>query len=201
MISIEILTKHVAAAKQQDREAFIFLFNHTKDYIYSVAYSLTQDTQEAQDIVQEVYLRVWMHLSDLHEDRSFLRWIHSITFNISQDHLRQKKQEQNALASAAEDMMLQKTSFDEWFLRSWKQEIIRDMVQALPEEQRDAVYLFYFQDRTVGEIAAIQNCSINTVKSRLYYARNTLQKLIEAEEKKTAVFSLGSCEKKKKKGA
>ena len=190
MISIEILTKHVAAAKQQDREAFIFLFNHTKDYIYSVAYSLTQDTQEAQDIVQEVYLRVWMHLSDLHEDRSFLRWIHSITFNISQDHLRQRLQEQNALASAAEDLVLQKTSFDEWFLRSWKQEIIRDMVQALPEEQRDAIYLFYFQDRTVGEIAAIQNCSINTVKSRLYYARNTLQKLIEAEEKKTGELRL-----------
>ncbi len=190
MISIEILTKHVAAAKQQDREAFTFLFDHTKDYTYSIAYSLLQDTQEAQDIVQEVYLRVWMHLSDLHEDRSFLRWLHSITFNISQDHLREKMQQQNALNSAAEDLVLQKTSFDEWFLRSWKQETIRDMVQALPEEQREAVYLFYFQDRTVGEIAAIQNCSINTVKSRLFYARNTLQKLIETEEKKTGEMHL-----------
>ncbi len=190
MISIEVLTKHVAAAKQQDRDAFTFLFNHTKDYTYSIAYSLTQDTQESQDIVQEVYLRVWMHLSDLQEDRSFLRWLHSITFNISQDHLRQKMNRQNALDSAAEDFWLQKTSFDEWFMQSWKQELIRDMVQALPEEQREAVYLYYFQDRTVGEIAAMQNCPINTVKSRLFYARNTLQKLIEAEEKRTGNLHL-----------
>ncbi len=190
MISIEILTKHVAAAKQQDRDAFTFLFNHTKDYTYSIAYSLTQDTQESQDIVQEVYLRVWVHLSDLQEDRSFLRWLHSITFNISQDHLRQKTSRQNALDSAAETFVLQKTSFDEWFMQSWKQELIRDMVQALPEEQREAVYLYYFQDRTVGEIAAMQNCPINTVKSRLFYARNTLQKMIEAEEKRTGSLHL-----------
>lgn len=190
MISIEILTKHVAAAKQQDRDAFTFLFNHTKDYTYSIAYSLTQDAQESQDIVQEVYLRVWIHLSDLQEDRSFLRWLHSITFNISQDHLRQKTNRQNALSAAAEEFVLQKTSFDEWFMQSWKQELIRDMVQALPEEQREAVYLYYFQDRTVGEIAAMQNCPINTVKSRLFYARNTLQKMIEAEEKQTGSLHL-----------
>lgn len=185
MINIEIITKYVAAAKEGDREAFTFLFNQTKDYTYSIAVSLISDMQEAQDIVQEVYLRVWLRLPDLREDRSFLRWLHSITFNIAQDHLRQRTQQQNALESAVDDILLQKTSFDEWFLRSWKQEAIREMVEALPTEQREAVYLFYFQDRTIGEIAVIQNCSINTVKSRLYYARNTLQKLIEAEEKRT----------------
>lgn len=190
MINIDNLTKQVAAAKQQDRDAFASLFDETKDYTYSIACSLTQDTQEAQDIVQEVYLRVWLHLSDLQEERSFLRWLHSITFNITQDHLRRKIQQQNALDSAAETLVLQKTSFDEWFLRTWKKETIGDMVQALPEKQKEAVYLFYFLDRTVGEIAAIQNCSVNTVKSRLFYARNTLQKLIEEEENRTGRLHL-----------
>ena len=190
MINLEILAKYVAAAKQQNREAFTFLFNQTKDYTYNIALSLLSDAQEAQDIVQEVYLRVWLRLPELREDRSFLRWLHTITFNISQDHLRQRIQEQNALDSAVQDVILQKNTFDEWFLTAWKHETICDMVQALPDVQREAIQLFYFQNRTVGEIAVIQNCSINTVKSRLFYARNTLQKLIEDEEKRTGEMHL-----------
>ena len=144
MINIDVLSNYVAAAKKQDRDAFTALFQYTKDYTYGIALSFLSDEEEAQDIVQEVYLRVWLHLPDLREDRSFLRWLHSITFNISQDHLQQRALQKKAINSAAEELFLQKSTFDEWMLKSWKQETIHEMVATLPDVQREAVYLFYF---------------------------------------------------------
>ena len=190
MIDIDILTEYVVKARQQDADAFAKVFDLTKDYVYSLACSMIENTAEAQDVVQEVYLKVWLHLEHLREERSFLRWLHSITFNICQDHLRQHVQEHRLLQSVGGDVLSKTCTFDEWFQKSWRQETVRAMIDALPADQRDAVHLYYFQNRTVGEIAVIRNCSINTVKSRLYYARNTLQKLIEAEERKTGRMHL-----------
>ncbi|MBE6656807.1 MAG: sigma-70 family RNA polymerase sigma factor [Ruminococcaceae bacterium] len=189
-MDIEILTEYVVKAKQGDSDAFTTVFQLTKDYVYSAACALLKNETEAQDVVQEVYLKVWLHLGSLREERSFLRWIHSITFNICQDHLQQHTQDGKLIYVISEEAKLQKTTFDEWFQKSWLQDTIREMIDALPNEQKEAVYLFYFQDRSVGEIAVIQDCPINTVKSRLFYARNTLEKLIEAEEKRTGQMHL-----------
>ena len=97
MIDIDILTEYVVKARQQDADAFAKVFDLTKDYAYSLACSMIENTAEAQDVVQEVYLKVWLHLEHLREERSFLRWLHSITFNICQDHLRQHVQEHRLL--------------------------------------------------------------------------------------------------------
>ena len=190
MIDLEALTQYVKKAKTGDSAAFAALFEATKDYTYAIAYALLEDLCEAQDVVQETYLKVYLQLDTLRDDRSFLRWLHTITYNLTQDHIRSHTQERLALAEVAEQKRNTQLTLDEWMMDTWKQDIIRDMIKALPPEQQEVIRLYYFQNRSVGEIAVLQDCPINTVKSRLFYARNTLQKLIEAEEERTGRMHL-----------
>ncbi len=184
MIDLDRLTVAVVKAKEKDGDAFTYIFEETHNYTYAIACSLLDDPEEAKDVVQETFLKVFLSLSSLQDDRSFLRWLHTITFNICQDHLRVHAREHDTASSMISDQS-SVVPLDEFMQLSWNQELIRDMIRALPNEQRDAVYLYYYKNRTIGEIAVIQDVSIGTVKSRLYYARNTLQRLIEAEEKRT----------------
>ena len=192
MIDMDRLTREVAKARERDNDAFTYIFENTKDYTYSIAFSLINNYTEAQDIVQETYLKVYLSLSGLQDDRSFLRWLHTITFNICQDHLREHAKQNAAIAAYTEEQHDSLTAFDldDWMQKSWNRELIRDMIAVLPEEQQQVIYLYYYKNHSVGEIAVIQNVSQNTVKSRLFYARNTLQKLIEAEEARTGRMHL-----------
>lgn len=176
------LAEHVARFKNNDESAFVRIYELTSNLVYNIACSALRDMDEAQDVVQEVFIKVYTRIDTLRDNYSFIRWLHVITSNTCQDHIKSRSAFQiSAEADSAGD---DPDQFNIWFENQCRQEILSDMIRALPPEQMRTVYRYYYDQLSLGDIAALDNCSINTVKSRLYYARNTLRLAIEAEEKR-----------------
>ena len=145
-----------------------------------------------EDMFHEAFMKAIGNLDKFDESRSFQAWFDVILANTCKSYLRKKKPE--LMSEYADEDGETDEAFGELSTignpeENWDQkelrEIIKNLLEELSEEQREAVILYYYQNMPVSEIAEHQNCSQETVKSRLFQARNKLKVSIEAYEKKT----------------
>ncbi len=153
-----------------------------------------------EDMLHEAFLKAVGNLDKFDESRPFQAWFDVILANTCKSYLRRKKPE--LLAEHAEEDMEPDEAFgelstignpEEVLDQEELRQIIKKLLDELSEEQREAVILYYYQSMPVAQIAEHQNCSQETVKSRLFQARNKLKTAVEAYEKKTntKLHSLG----------
>lgn len=145
-----------------------------------------------EDMFHEAFMKAIGNLDKFDESRSFQAWFDVILANTCKSYLRRKKPE--LMSEYADEDGETDEAFGELSTignpeENWDQkelrQIIKGLLEELSEEQREAVILYYYQNMPVSEIAEHQNCSQETVKSRLFQARNKLKVSIEAYEKKT----------------
>jgi RNA polymerase sigma factor (sigma-70 family) len=142
---------------------FAFLFRKFGDY--HLAYDLTQ----------EVFIRVLKTLSGYREYGRFEHWLIKITVNVSRDYFRSRefKEKTGTVEYADSDMDSHVTNL---FESSLEYREIRESVLSLPEDQRDAVILYYYNGYKIREISKITNAREATVKSRIHQAIGKLRK-------------------------
>ena len=172
------LIRWVREAKAGNEEAFAYIYRDTCSLVYNIACTSLGDPERAKDIVSEVYIRVFRHLQQLREDSSFVQWLSVIAHHCCADYKRESADEEKAplLARVLEDEV------EEWHRREALHSTVQEVLSLLPESQQRAVQYVYFHQLSVGQAAALENCSIGTLKSRLYYARETLRRAITEEE-------------------
>lgn len=176
------LLELIERAKCGDEEAFARIFDDTHSMVYNIACSAIRDPEEAKDVVSEVYIRVFRYLPTLRDGRSFIRWLTVITHNVCTDH-------QHEMEGCGQGGALPEPPGEDdielWHKKEALQSVVQRIMGLLPEAQQRAVNYVYFHQLTVGQAAALENCSVNTIKSRLFYARATLRRAIEEEERRT----------------
>ena len=192
MITQEIIKK----AQQGDSDAFTRIYNETIKTAYYVAKRILLDEQAVEDVLQESYIAVYEHLGD-YKAGNFQGWVDTIVANRSKNYLRKKnpilfsqmETEDNINIEFEEEKIEfrpdEKVDYDE------TKRLVMEIVDGLSDEQRLAVILFYFEQRSVKEIAEICECSENTVKSRLNYARKKIKEdVLELEKKGIKLYSI-----------
>lgn len=184
MLDYADLAEYVDRAKAQDECAFTYLYEKTCLMVYNIACTILQDEEEAKDIVSEVYIRVFRHIASLEDNRSFIRWLIVITQHVCQDHKIKWKNLPEAIHTLP-DVEDPNDLIADWQQKETLRTVIQSLIRQLPQAQQRAVYYVYFKQLSVAQTAALEDCSVNTVLSRLYYARNTLRRAILAEEKRT----------------
>lgn len=150
------LLPYIERAREGDEEAFVVLFEQTHLLTYNLACVLLQDTEEAKDIVSEVYIRVFQHIAELRDPHSFIRWLTVITHNVCHDHLHGRTLPilpDGAAADCPED------NIEEWLQKESLHNTIERMMTLLPEPQQRAVQDVYFHQLTLGEAAALEDQS------------------------------------------
>jgi len=188
-----IETRLVRLAKSGDRGAFADLVELYKDKIYHLAYRMLGNRQEAEDVVQETFLRVFRSLDRYDESLKFSTWIYRIGTNLAIDRLRRRRaayslDAETASASdsdgqdwhgllASEDM-----SPEGHVLLSETQRRIRDAIRSLPEKYKSVVILKYLHDMSLQEIGDVLNMPVTTVKTRVHRGREFLRRRLEVEE-------------------
>ena len=179
----------VERAKDGDSKAWNSLFGGTKDMVYFTALKLCGNKTDAEDIVQETYIKAVKNISSLTAPEAFVSWMRMIAVNVSRDYLAKKSP--TVFGSDESDALLINTpEVEEDFLpaeyasRRETARIIMRIIDSLPEKQRATVILYYYNQVPVAEIARIMNVSENTVKSRLNYARVQIKEQVEDLEKK-----------------
>ena len=140
---------------------------------------LTYNTAKAEDMVQELFVRVWTYRASYRPAQPFTTWLYAMAYNLCKNDYRHEAVHQDY---AAECSLREEptTTMDETIERSELRQLLRQAVQALPEPQRDAFLLHYDEELTVPEVARIVGCPEGTVKSRLAAALTTIKKQMNA---------------------
>ena len=153
--------------------AFQRLVAEHGESVYNIALFTLNDEIMAQDATQEVYIRVYRNLHKFKGDARLSTWLYRIVKNVCYDLL--KKRRDDRLEDAherqlASDMLGPEAAT----LRDWKYERLREAVAHLPESQRMAVNLYYFQEQSYEEIAEIMDQPMGTIKSHLHRGKAAL---------------------------
>ena len=141
---------------------------------------LAYDTAKAEDMVQELFARVWAHRAGYRATQPFATWLYAMAYNLCKNDYRHEEVRQSYM----EECMLREepaTTMDEGFERNELRRLLRQAVQALPEPQRDAFLLHYDEELTVPEVARIVGCPDGTVKSRLAAALVAVKKQMKVK--------------------
>jgi len=160
-----------------DTRAFRSIVETYQSYAYALAYRILAQQEDAEDVVQDAFLRVWRHAADYKPGIKFTTWLYSIVSNLCYDRLRMR-QRQNEFSTAGEPENLSDTPLQGDAAGGLLHNIHR-VLRDLPHQQQMVFILRDLQDLSVKEVASILDISESAVKSNLHYARKQLRGLLK----------------------
>ncbi len=177
----------VRRAKRGDISAFEDLISGYEKKVYNTAYRFFNNAEDAMDVSQEIFIKVFTSLRRFREDSSFSTWLYRIAVNTCIDFLRKKRED--VLPIKEEIVMDDKTKLgfqtelpEEFMEKQEVKQAIMKAISTLPEEQRICIILRDVQGFSYTEISDVLSCSLGTVKSRLFRGRRALKENLKDPE-------------------
>ena len=171
-----------------DSSAFSTLVLRYKSKLYTSIYLLLKDKYLAEDMFQDVFIRVIDKLKNglYKEEGKFLPWILRIAHNMCLDHFRKVKRSPVMKTSDDSDVFEQidfsEPGSDSSMMAAETNHQVREMLDMLPDEQREIIIMRHYADLTFKEIAALKNISINTALGRMRYGLINLRKTLAEKQ-------------------
>ena len=165
----------VQRMKAKDKAAFDALYEKYKNTLLRMAYLVSGQMYDAEDIVQETFVKCFLHIGDLKKNEGFRPWLFQILYRTAYAHGRKRKreipEEDIAIRADATDGV---TCLDRIIQTEtdWK---VKQAVQSLDFKHRAVVVLYYFNEMPIKEMARVLGCTEGTAKSRLFAARKKLK--------------------------
>ena len=167
--------KLVSQTLAGDQDAFGVLVHKYQEMVYAYAFQKVRNEEDAQDITQEVFWRAYHHLYQLRQPYRFRSWLYTIMSNQCKRQLIsviKARQRETALENATDDALRIEPAHTTP-TESWRVDL-EQALSELPDDNRVAVSMFYMGDHSLKEISEFLGVSVNTVKSKLYRARQQL---------------------------
>ena len=174
-------------AKKGDGRAFEQIVLQTERAVYNLALSIVKKKEDAEDVTQETYLRLWRAASELKLESSLKLYILRTARNLALDLIRKnsKRQETDTVILDAEgefEIEIADDSSDsrpdESYLRKVEKEVVRRSIEELPSAAREIIVLRDIEGLSYTEIAEMLGLAEGTLKSKLFRARERLRKII-----------------------
>ncbi len=173
--------------RQGREESFADLVVLFRDRLYRLAFRLTGRQEDALDVVQETFVKVYRDVAAWNERSAFYSWLYRVASNLAIDRLRRRRKERELVqgAAAAEQERGERNNNIEDLVeasdRDAKLRRLRAAVEGLPEAQREIVVLRHFEGLSLKEIADARGCALGTVKSTLHQAFRSLVRVMNPE--------------------
>ena len=176
---------------RNDRKEFDGLVNRCHRQAYNIAYRLTGNNADAEDLTQETFLRAFRFFDRYNRDMPFENWLYRIMSRVFIDELRKKPkfktqsldQPLNNTDSGDSEVLLEIPDFEsnpeQMLISDALEEHLQNALNTLPEEFRIAVILADIEGLSYEEIAETMNCSLGTVRSRLHRGRKLLRRQVQ----------------------
>lgn len=168
-----------------NQRAFEVLLNRHKERIYTSIYLFVKDTDLAQDIFQDVFIKIVKTLRSgkYNHEGKFLQWALRISYNMCVDNFRKSKRRTKVSTTESFDIfdVLEsgEDTMETTMIKSQLHQDVRKLVDELPAEQREVVILRHYADMSFKEISQLTRVSINTALGRMRYALINLRKLAD----------------------
>jgi RNA polymerase sigma-70 factor (ECF subfamily) len=179
----------VTAFLEGEERAFAELVERYQTRLLNFVYRTIGDRERAEDLVQEVFIRVYRHMNRFDHSKKFSTWVYTIASNLAKNELRNRSRNPLVLFQAIrnswqeEERPLQfedsSARPDDMFHKRHLRELVEQSVAQLPEHHRQVFVLRELEGKSYEEIAEITDCNLGTVKSRLNRARNSFAELIK----------------------
>ncbi|MDR3587528.1 MAG: RNA polymerase sigma factor [Desulfosporosinus sp.] len=158
----------IAKVRAGDKESFAIFVKSYTPYVYRTAFAFLHDSVEAEDISQEIFIKIHRSISQLNDLHAFNSWLKKIITHSCLDHL--KKQVPTPIPDPELDLKFHDTSLN------WDQHLdILEALRSLKTEYRETLVLREWEGYSYEEIANILGIPVGTVKSRIYTARMQLR--------------------------
>nr|WP_321372995.1 sigma-70 family RNA polymerase sigma factor [uncultured Bacteroides sp.] len=172
-----------------ENQAFDTLLNRYQNRLYSYIYFIVKSTELAEDIFQETFVKAIMTIKQGRyiENGKFPAWLTRIAHNLIIDNYRQERNENVISNDDSEidllnNMKLSEGNIEMEIINDQIHNDVRHLVKLLPDNQREVVYMRFYQDLSFKEIADITGVSINTALGRMRYAILNLRRMAEEKE-------------------
>lgn len=176
----------VLLTREGNRDAFGYLVERYQQMVRRIAVRLIASEEIARELAQEAILQAYLSLDHLRDPVSFKSWLYGITLNVCKSYLRDQKVDILSLESVMGGMRCDTLLDDAIDPQSVVEErelrqAVFQAVQSLPPGDRGVAQLFYYEQLTLREVAAILGVSVTTVKGRLHRARKHIREQISLE--------------------
>jgi RNA polymerase sigma-70 factor, ECF subfamily len=179
----------VAAFLNGEERAFQELVERYQSRLLNFIYRTIGDRERGEDLVQEVFIRVYRHLHRFDRSKKFSTWIYTIASNLAKNELRNRSRNPLVFFQTIkknwqdDDRPLQfedsSSRPDDLYRKRHLRSLVEESVAQLPEHHRQVFILRELEGKSYEEIAEITGCNLGTVKSRLNRARNSFAQIIE----------------------
>lgn len=158
------------------KEAFHILVKRYTQKALFFANKILYNQSDAEDVVQEAFIKVWREAPNWQPKAAFSTWFYKVLYHLCIDVIRKRKPEENeVLDSIADEKLLPESQLQFEDMKI----LMNDFIKSLPEQQRVALALCYYQEYTAQQAADIMGVSLTAVEALLFRARRNLHKKLE----------------------
>ncbi|HTG26868.1 MAG TPA: sigma-70 family RNA polymerase sigma factor [Methylomirabilota bacterium] len=174
--------------KAGDEQSFALLLHRYRTPLVNFLYRMVRNREQAEDLAQEVFIRVYRARADYVPSAKFTTWLFRIATNLALNSVRDTRHQRMEVSLDAPvtvdseegderplDVAEKNPNIEEHLVQEAERDMIRHAIDKLPEKQRAAVLLHKYQDLDYGEISKILSCSESALKSLLFRAYETLR--------------------------
>ena len=169
----------VPQAKAGDATAWNTLFRRYQLPLYVYVFELVHDEQASLDVVQETFISAVRNIGGLRDNEKFGSWLFGIAHQKCAQRSRKESREETLREELAGTPVEFEIGPDNLLIREEQEAEFMKLLNQLPLPQRSVLLLYFVEDLSLEEIAAITGAQVGTVKSRLHYAKRALRKLWE----------------------
>lgn len=182
----ELIGKYIRG----DHNSFEILIQRHQNRIYAYILMITKNRELADDLFQDTFIKVikTIRAGSYNEEGKFLQWVMRIAHNLIIDHFRKSNRipvidnSKNENFDIFDTINVMDKSVEEQMITDQIHKDVRKLIELLPDEQREVLYMRHYAEMSFKDIADVTNVSINTALGRMRYALINLRKLIEEKK-------------------
>lgn len=171
----------VRLCQNGDMAAFEQLFYKYQEQVYSTAYRMMNNQEDAQDLTQEIFLRAYQKISKFSFTSAFSTWLYRLAVNLCVDALRKRKRTANTTPLEEAASQADASTPEDHAISTDRERQVWEAINSLKEKERAIIILRDIEGLSYKEIAEVFKCSLGRVKSRLHEARQRLKMILETE--------------------
>ena len=171
----------IEAINNGDTRAYAQLVDRYKNLVYTLALRMLKHKEEAEEVAQDTFVKVFKSLHKFKGDSKFSTWIYKVAYNTCLDTIKKNKKHLNNVTIDEYNFNKLDTidnALDN-IIKEEKSALIKNCINKLPEDSSALLTLFYFEELSLDEISKIINIEANTVKVKLFRARKKLAVILE----------------------
>ncbi|SFL69551.1 RNA polymerase sigma-70 factor, ECF subfamily [Paenibacillus sp. 1_12] len=163
--------------RQGDEEAYRLLIERHKGYIYTLVYRMVEHRETAEDLTQDIFIKLYRSLAQFRGDAKFTTWLYRLTTNLVTDYRRaQRRRPYEAILDKMKGWLINKQEEPEAMaLQKEERLTVQQLLSELPDKYRLILYLYHYKQLSYQEIAEVTQLPLKTIETRLYRGKSLLK--------------------------